>query len=156
RTGKPVTVEDLRVDGHRWPHFTTRAVEYGLVFVQAFPLRLRTDRLGALNLLRRTAGRLDDADLAIGQALADVATIGILHQRVATRLDLLNQQLQSALDTRMVIEQAKGILAARGGIGVDPAFHLLRTHARVTGTRLVDAAHSVVEGGDTTAILAGG
>lgn len=152
-TGESVVVEDLRRDVDRWPEFAARAVECGFTSVQALPMRLREDRVGALNLLRSEAGRMSDTDIAIGQALADVATIGIMHQRMAMRSDLLNQQLQTALNTRTVIEQAKGVLAAHGGIDVDRAFNLLRAYARRTNARLADTARAVVEGADTTAIL---
>lgn len=153
RTGEPVVVEDLRSDTARWPKFSAMATEYGFRSVHALPLRLRDDRVGVLNLLRFEPGTMSEADLAIGQALADVATIGIVHQRVAVQSDVLNQQLQTALHTRTVIEQAKGVLAERGGIDMDAAFGLLRGYARRNNRRLADVARSVVEGADTTAIL---
>lgn len=93
------------------------------------------------------------ADVAVGQALADVATIGILHQRVLTRSELVNQQLQTALNTRLVIEQAKGVLAERGNVDMDRAFNVLRGHARNTNRRLAELAREVVDGADTTEIL---
>ncbi len=148
RSGQAVSVDDLRIGGRRWPQFASRAVEFGFLSVYALPMRLRADRVGALNLLRSATGPLGDADLHIAQALADMATIGILHQRTATRLDLLNRQLQTALNIRTVIEQAKGVLAARRGIDVHRAFKLLRAHARSTETRLVDVARAVIEGAD--------
>lgn len=153
RTGEQVVVEDLRIDIGRWPEFAARAIEYGFLSVHALPLRLRNDRVGALNLLRFDSGKMPDADIAIGQALADVATIGIVHQRIALQSDVLNQQLQTALNTRTVIEQAKGVLAERGRVDMDAAFGLLRGYARRTNRRLADVARSVVDGADTTAIL---
>jgi hypothetical protein len=153
RTGEPVIVEDLRSDIARWPEFSALATEYGFLSVHALPLRLRDDRVGALTLLRLDPGRMSDGDIAIGQALADVATIGIVHQRVAVRSDVLNQQLQTALNTRTVIEQAKGVLAERGGVDMDSAFNLLRGYARRNNRRLADIARAVVEGADTAAIL---
>ena len=95
----------------------------------------------------------DVADLAVGQALADVATIGILHQRILSKSELVNQQLQTALNTRLIIEQAKGVLAERGTIDMDRAFNLLRLHARSTNRRLADLAREVVDGADTTLVL---
>ena len=153
RSGKPVIVEDLRVDSQRWPAFAARAAEYGYLSVSALPLRLRDERVGALNLFRTEAGPLSPTDIAVGQALADVATVGILHQRTLTHSDLINQQLQSALNTRVIIEQAKGVLAERGSVDMDRAFVLLRTYARRTRQRLADVARSVVNNADTTVIL---
>lgn len=153
RTGEQVVVEDLRVDVGPWSEFALRATEYGFLSVHALPLRLRDDRVGALNLLRRDPGRMSATDIAIGQALADVATIGILHQRVAAKSDVLNQQLQTALNTRTVIEQAKGILAERGGVDMDAAFGLLRGYARRNNRRLAELARAVVDGADTAAIV---
>lgn len=153
RNGEQVVVEDLRIDIARWPEFAARAIEYGFLSVHALPLRLRNDRVGALNLLRFDSGKMPDADIAIGQALADVATIGIVHQRIASRSDVLNQQLQTALNTRTVIEQAKGVLAERGGVDMDAAFTVLRGYARRNNRKLADVARAVVGGADTTAIL---
>lgn len=154
RTGKPILVDDLRVDPQRWPAFAQRAVEYGYRSVCALPMRLRDERIGALNLFRAEVGALTPADVAIGQALADVATIGILHHRIVDRAEVVNQQLQTALNTRIVIEQAKGVLAERGAVDMDEAFALLRAYARKTQQRLPDLARAVVHGADTTAILA--
>lgn len=154
RTGKQVLIEDLDADRQSWPAFAERAAEYNYRSVSALPLRLRNERLGALNLFRTEVGALSTAHLAIGQALGDVATIGILNQRTLTHSDLINQQLQSALNTRVIIEQAKGVLAERGNLDMERAFSLLRSHARSTHQRLADVARSVVENGDTSAILA--
>ncbi len=154
RTGKTVLVDDLSVDRQRWPAFAERAAEYDYRSVTALPLRLRDERVGALNLFRTEVGALAPTDIAIAQALADVATIGILHQRILTRSEMVNQQLQTALNTRVIIEQAKGVLAERGAVDMDEAFALLRAYARKTQQRLADLARTVVEGADTTAILA--
>ena len=137
----------------RWPVFAERAAEYEFRAVTALPLRLRDERVGALNLFRSEKGPMPDADVAVAQALADVATIGILHQRVFTRSELVNQQLQTALNTRLIIEQAKGVLAERGAIDMDQAFKLLRSHARRTNRRLADLARAVVDGADTKEIV---
>jgi hypothetical protein len=153
RSGNAVLVDDLMVDAARWPAFALRAADYSFRSVSALPLRLREERVGALNLFRAEAGALTSTDIAIGQALADVATIGILHQRIMTRSELVNQQLQTALNSRVVIEQAKGVLAERGSIDMDEAFGLLRAHARRSQQRLADVARGVVEGAETAAIL---
>lgn len=155
RTGEKVLVDDLAVDSQRWPEFAARAAEYNYRSVCALPLRLREERVGALNLFRNEVGTLSPMDIAVGQALADVATIGILHQRIITQSEVINQQLQTALNTRVVIEQAKGVLAERGSVGMEQAFAMLRSYARSTNQRLVDVAQAVVEHGDTAAILAG-
>lgn len=153
RTGKQVMVDDLSVDPQRWPDFAERAAEYKYRSMSALPLRLRDERVGALNLFRTEVGALSPTHVAIGQALADVATIGILNQRTLTHSDLINQQLQSALNTRVIIEQAKGVLAERGNVDMDRAFVLLRSYARKTRQRLADVARAVVENADTSAIL---
>jgi hypothetical protein len=153
RSGQPVLVENLVADAARWPAFAERADEYGFRSLVALPLRLRNERVGALNLFLEGTGPMTSADVAVGQALADVATIGILHQRILTRSELVNQQLQTALNTRLIIEQAKGVLAERGTIDMDRAFNLLRGHARRTNRRLADLARAVVDGAETTDIL---
>ncbi len=153
RTGAQVVVEDLRVDPQRWPDFAERAAQYGYRSVVALPLRLRHERVGALNLFGNEIGSLGKRDIEVGQALADVATIGILHQRILTHSELINQQLQSALNTRVIIEQAKGVLAERGSVDMDQAFTMLRNYARATRQRLADVAHAVVEHGDTAGMI---
>jgi hypothetical protein len=153
RTGQTVIVEDLAADAARWPAFAERAAEYGFRAMVALPLRLRSERVGALNLFLDQRGSMTSADVSVGQALADVATIGILHQRILTRSEVVNQQLQTALNTRLIIEQAKGVLAERGSVDMDRAFKLLRAHARRTNRRLADLARDVVDGAATTDIL---
>lgn len=153
RTGQPVLVDDLTVEPRRWSAFAERAAEYGFRAVSALPMRLRDERVGALNLFRAQTGAVSGSDVAVGQALADVATIGILHQRIVTHSDVVNQQLQTALNTRVIIEQAKGVLTERGGIDMDRAFALLRAYARRTNQRLADLARSIVDGADTDAIF---
>ena len=129
RTGRPVSVNDLR-QGSLWPQFTAAAADLGFVSVYALPMRLRTEVIGALNLFDTNVGTLDAEKLRIGQGLADVATIGLLQQRAIRRRDALTEQLQSALNSRILIEQAKGVLAERLNISVNDAFALLRTSAR--------------------------
>jgi GAF domain-containing protein len=145
RSGQPVTATDLGTD-QRWPRFATAAGQAGFTAVHALPMRLREQVIGALNLFRATPGAFDLASMRIGQALADVATIGLLHERSMRRSDTLNEQLQAALNSRVVIEQAKGKLAERLGIDVNQAFTLLRDQARNRNQRLSDLARSFVDG----------
>jgi GAF domain-containing protein len=153
RTAQQVLIDDLALNLQQWPAFAERAVEYGFRSVAALPMRLRDERVGALNLFRSESSRMANTDIAVAQALADVATIGILHQRILTRSELINQQLQTALNSRVMIEQAKGVLSERGGIDMNRAFNLLRQHAHVTNQRLADLAAAVVGGADSSAIL---
>ena len=146
RTGRPVTATDLSSAAQRWPQFARAAVQAGFATVEALPMRLRDQVIGALNLFRAEPGPLDPAELRIAQALADVATIGLLHERNVRRTETVAEQLQAALNSRVVIEQAKGKLAERLGIDMDRAFTMLRDYARNTNQRLTDVARAFVEG----------
>jgi hypothetical protein len=145
RTGQPVTAPDLAGQGQRWPRFAAAATRAGFTTVNALPMRLRTQVIGALNLFSAGTGPLGPAELRIGQALADVATIGLLQERNVRRAETLAEQLQGALNSRVVIEQAKGKLAERTGLGIDQAFTLLREQARSTNQRLTDVARYVID-----------
>jgi GAF domain-containing protein len=145
RSGRPVSATDLSAD-QRWPEFADAARQAGFCAVQALPMRLRDQVVGALNLFRGTVGAFDADTVQVGQALADVATISLLHERSMRRRDTLNEQLQSALNSRVVIEQAKGKLAERLGIDVNQAFALLRDQARNRNQRLSDLARAFVDG----------
>lgn len=144
RQGTPVTNADLRHAGARWPQFAPRAVAAGFRSVHAFPLRLRKQVLGALNLFGTGVGRMDPEDVHIVQALADVATIGLLQERTVRRGEVLTEQLQGALNSRVVIEQAKGAIAQIHGVTVDEAFQLLRGYCRRNHLHLGVVAHSIV------------
>jgi hypothetical protein len=146
RTATAVSVPDLADVVDRWPRFTA-AVDVQRVFrsVHALPLRLRQESIGALNLFNGRPGPLSEADLSLGQALADVATIGILQERAIRRGEVVTQQLQTALNNRVVIEQAKGVLAERGTIPMDVAFDRLRRHSRRTNQLLSRVARRIVE-----------
>jgi len=145
RTGQPVTVADLAGPGQRWPRFAAAATRAGFASVHALPMRLRDQVIGALNLFSAGTAALGPAELRIGQALADVATIGLLQERNVRRAETLAEQLQAALNSRVVIEQAKGRLAERLGLGMDQAFTLLREQARTTNQRLTDVARQVID-----------
>jgi GAF domain-containing protein len=145
RTSRQTVAADLD-DEPRWPRFVARARQAGYRSVHALPLRLRSETIGALNLFGSTPGALSTHTLRVGQALADVATIGILHERALRRQEVLAEQLQGALNSRVIIEQAKGMLAERGRIDLPQAFALLRSHARARQQRLSDLARDVVNG----------
>ena len=145
-SGAPVTVDDLAGAASRWPRFTQAAALVGYTSVHAMPLRLRTEVIGGLNLFRRAGPPLTLADQQIAQALADVATIGVLQQRTVHRSSILAEQLQRALDSRVVIEQAKGVLAEHGKVEMDRAYAVLRSYARDRNLKLSDVAESVVRG----------
>jgi transcriptional regulator with GAF, ATPase, and Fis domain len=146
RTGQPVTAADLDSEAERWPRFAPAARRAGFAAVQALPMRLRDQVIGALNLFRTSPGTFDLADIRVGQALADVATISLLHERSLRHSDTLNEQLQAALNSRVVIEQAKGKLAERLGLDMGQAFALLRDYARNHNLRLSDLAQAVIDG----------
>jgi GAF domain-containing protein len=145
RTGRAVPETDLAEPGHPWPLFAGEALAAGHRTVSALPLRLRDHVVGALNLFGGDPGRLSTDDLRLAQALADVATIGLLQQRTVRRRELLAEQLQTALHSRVVLEQAKGVLSERGQMTMDEAFSRLRAYARAHGTLLSDVARGVVD-----------
>ncbi|WP_432893007.1 GAF and ANTAR domain-containing protein [Kribbella sp. CA-245084] len=145
-TGRPVQHPDLRDARTRWPRFTATAIEGGYLSVQALPMRLRDTVLGAVNLFSKHTGQLDADTITLGQALADAATIGIVHQRAVARQEIVTEQLQNALNSRILIEQAKGFLSHSQDIAVDEAFDVLRSYARANNRRLTDVAADVVEG----------
>jgi transcriptional regulator with GAF, ATPase, and Fis domain len=150
KTGLPVVNADLGANAQAWPRFAEAAQATGFVSVHALPLRLRETVIGALNLFCSGPGPLSEDDVRVGQALADVATIGILAQRNIYQADLLTVQLQNALTSRVIIEQAKGVLAERHKVTVDAAFALLRQHARHNNLRMSDLARDVADGSMTT------
>jgi len=145
RDGGPVRADDLAVPGGRWPRFAPAALGGGFRSVYALPLRLRSERIGALNLFADRTGALSQDDEALGQAMADVATIGILHERSVRERDTVTVQLQAALDSRVAVEQAKGMVAEQAGVDMDEAFKLLRNHARDHNHRLGDVVADVIE-----------
>jgi GAF domain-containing protein len=155
RTGQPVTAADLTA-ARRWPQFAAAARDAGFSAVQALPMRLREQVIGTLNLFRATPGPFDPADVRVGQALADVATISLLHERSMRHSEILSEQLQTALDSRVIIEQAKGKLAERLGVDMDQAFSLLRDFARARNRRLSDLARALVDGTETLTSLTAG
>ena len=145
-SGKPVVNQDLAGANGRWPRFAAEALAGGFHSVQALPLRWRGTVIGGLNLFHVGPGEMHEPDIEVAQALADVATIAILQHRASLEAQVLNQQLQHALNSRTVIEQAKGMVAQRAGLNMEQAFSALRTHARNHNLRLVDVAEAVIGG----------
>lgn len=142
-TGKQVVVPDIAA-ASRWDRFRRSALEQGYRAVFAVPLRLRQDVIGAMGMFSRAVGDLNDRDLRAAQGLADVAAIGILHSRTIDASNVLRDQLQHALTSRIVIEQAKGVLAQTHSVGVEEAFQLLRAYARSHQQPLADVAARLV------------
>jgi transcriptional regulator with GAF, ATPase, and Fis domain len=143
RQGVPVINADLRDASKQWPRFAPHAVAAGFQSVHAFPLRLRRRVIGALNLFGTDAGQMGANDVRVIQALADIATIGLLQERAIRRGEVLTEQLQGALNSRIVIEQAKGVLAQLNSCSTDEAFELLRTYCRRNQLRLGDVARAL-------------
>lgn len=153
-TGRPIVNVDLPEARERWPRFVAAAVEAGFRSTHALPMRLRSQVIGALNLFTDEQARLGSEDIAIGQAMADVATIGLLHERTLREQTVLSEQLQTALQSRILIEQAKGVLAARANISVTEAFTQMRSHARRNHVTLTAVATAIIEGTLGETILA--
>ena len=148
RSGTLITNATLDADATVWPAFAARARDNGYAITHALPLQNRHAVIGALNLFADIPDPLPDPELDLGRSLAEAATIGILHQRAAARGAATTSQLQHALTSRIVIEQAKGVLAERMQIHVDKAFTVLRAHARNHNQRLSEVARMVAEGAD--------
>jgi hypothetical protein len=145
-TGTGVSCPDLAAAGDRWPRFAAEAAASGFAAVDALPMRLRGDVIGALNLFRGRAGALSNTAAHTAQALVGVATIGLLQERSIRRQEVLTGQLRTALDSRVVIEQAKGFIAQRLGVDVEAAFAVLRGYARSHNLKLSAVAAAVTSG----------
>lgn len=146
RTAKPVVNQDLASANQRWPRFSVEALNAGFHSVHALPLRLRGSIIGALNLFNVSVGEMSTADVVAAQAFADLATISILQQRATFEAQQVNQQLTLALTSRVIIEQAKGMIAERRGLNMEQSFLTLRNHARSHNLRLADLANEVILG----------
>jgi GAF domain-containing protein len=154
RTGAAVIVEDLAAARQRWPLFVPVALAAEFASVHALPLRRSEERIGVLGLFGTHPGRLGESDLEAGQTMADLATIAILQQRTMEQSLTTTEQLRTALASRIVIEQAKGILSERCGIPMDDSFQHLRNYARTNNRRLHDVAQELIEGTIPTEALA--
>lgn len=153
RTGVAVVNTDLADSDDRWPRFSPRAVELGVQSVHAFPMRLRERVIGAMNVFGDDATPLDPDQIRVIQALADVATISIIQEQAISRAEVVNEQLQLALNSRIVIEQAKGAVSRSFDVSVDEAFTMIRSQARRERTPLTQFAFDLVHAPDTIARL---
>ena len=142
--GAAISVPDLAAETDRWPQFAPHALAAGFTSVHALPMRLRDAKLGTLGLFGTSVGDLNSDDLSLGQALADVASVALVQDRTAHDRAAINQQLQDALTSRVVLEQAKGVLAQLGDLQMQDAFAVLRRYARDHNLRLSDLAGAVV------------
>jgi GAF domain-containing protein len=141
-----ITSDDLAGDRHRWPAFCDAAVEAGFRAVMAVPMRLDGRTIGGLNMFSKETGRLSDARPRMGRALGNLATLAIFHQQSARRNAQLADQLQHALNSRVVIEQAKGVIAERFSVSMAASFDRIRRYARDHNRKLGDVATAVIKG----------
>lgn len=146
RTGTPASSNDLNHDTGRWPEFAATATRAGYHAAYAIPMRLRDETVGALTLLNQVPTPVDENSAALGQAMADVATIGLLQHRAVYREEILSEQLQATLHWRNVVEQAKGVLAEAGNLEMHHAYTLLRRYAHQHHQRLSEIAHDLATG----------
>jgi GAF domain-containing protein len=144
---RPVSYVELDRVADRWPEFGPRALAQGFRAAHAFPMRIHGKVIGALSVLDREPMTLGPAEQGIVQSLVDVATIGLLQERTIRRSEVLSEQLQAALNSRVVIEQAKGVLSQFHRITVEEAFGLLQRQARSSDGRIDDVARRVVTDG---------
>ncbi|MET0672864.1 MAG: GAF and ANTAR domain-containing protein [Microbacterium pygmaeum] len=144
-SGRRVAVAEIADGPDAWARFRVSALEQGFHAVDALPMRLRNHTIGTLNLLRTSAGLAPEEDIVAAQAFADVATIGILHERSLRESAVLAEQLQNALNSRVIIEQAKGVISQVRGVPIEEAFQLMRDYARSRGLGLSVVATRIVD-----------
>lgn len=145
-SGRPLVNVDLAEAGERWPSFHRVTTDAGYRSTHSLPLRLHDQVIGALNFFCIHESELGDDDVELAQALSDVATVGLLQERMTRRHELLSEQLQSALNSRVLMEQAKGMLSERATIDVEEAFALMREHSKRTERSLAHVANDVIDG----------
>jgi GAF domain-containing protein len=145
-TGKRIGHEDLQAGSGRWPRFSRAALDAGFQSVFALPLRLRERTVGALNLFSFERNPIDEQDVLVVQAFADLAAISVVQHRAATETQLVNEQLAQALTSRILIEQAKGVIFERAGVDMAEAFERLRKYARDHNLHLTTVAQSAIDG----------
>jgi GAF domain-containing protein len=146
RTGEPIGHEDLQAPPVRWPSFSAAAVSAGFRSASALPLRLREVTIGALNLLGASRSPMGEADVIVARAFADLAALSVVQHRASEQAQRLNEQLTTALSSRVAIEQAKGVISERVGITLAEAFTRLRAYARDHNLRLTEVAQAAVDG----------
>jgi GAF domain-containing protein len=146
RTGDRVAHENLRAGAGRWPRFATVAVEAGFQSAFALPLRLRDQTIGAINLFGVDEFPMGEEDVLVARAFADLAAISVVQHGTAAQTQRINEQLTQALESRVLIEQAKGVIFERAGIDMAAAFDRLRNYARANKLRLTDVAQAAIEG----------
>jgi transcriptional regulator with GAF, ATPase, and Fis domain len=146
RTHAPVICASPEEAAERWPRFAPQAKEGGFSAFSAVPMRLRSDVIGALNLFSENELALAADDIKVVQAMADIATIGILHERLIRDAHAFSTQLEVALESRVVIEQAKGIVAEHSKVSVDEAFEQIRAFSRSHNRLLSDTARQLIDG----------
>ena len=142
--GEAISIPDLDAVAERWPQFVPAAREAGFASLHALPMRLGPAKLGTLGLFGTSTGALDVEDLGLGQALADVASVALVSDRAVSDRTAINEQLQTALNSRVVLEQAKGVLSQQGNLEMEQAFGALRRYARDHNLRLGELAQAVV------------
>jgi len=145
-TGEPIPHEPLRAGEGRWPRFAAVAIEVGFHSACALPLRLRERTVGALNLFSVDEAAMTDDDAIVARAFADLAAVSIVQHQAAAHTRLINEQLSQALTSRVVIEQAKGVIFERAGVNMAEAFERLRAHARRNNLHLTDVAQAAIDG----------
>jgi GAF domain-containing protein len=154
RVGLPVLNQPLASADGRWPRFAPRARESGFQMVHAVPLRLRNEVIGAMNVFDTSLHEMTRTEANLLRAFADAATIGILQERTVKQQSDLSIQLQGALNSRIAVEQAKGIVAERLKVDMDIAFAMIRNYARSHSTPLSAVADGLVRGSLGAAELA--
>jgi GAF domain-containing protein len=143
-TGEVVRVTDVRAESTRWPEFSASATRLSIAGVAAIPMRLIDQIIGALNLYSPEPREWSDQDIAVAGVLADVATSYVVNASKLRQQEQLSEQLQQALESRVVIEQAKGIIAQQNSVTIDQAYQLMRSHARNNNASLRVVAEAVV------------
>jgi GAF domain-containing protein len=146
RTGEPVGHENLRAGTGQWPSFSAAALQAGFRSALALPLRLRQTIVGALNLLSVTRDPMAEADVIVARAFADLAALSVAQHRASAEAQRLNEQLSAALSSRVIIEQAKGVISERADVDLAEAFSRLRAYARSGNHRLTDVAQAAIDG----------
>jgi GAF domain-containing protein len=146
-TGEVVRITDVRLESTRWPDFAAIATRLNVAGVAGIPMRLADQMIGALNLYAPEPREWSDEDMAVAAVLADVATSYVVNASKLRQQEQLSEQLQQALETRIVIEQAKGITSQKNAITIDQAYQLIRGHARSNNASLRTVSEAIVSVG---------